>query len=316
MKRRDFVSRVALGAAAACTTFAKPILANSVSRGLNVRFVGMMGFIERRDGSFLVATPGQHHSNMTHIPFLMARRDSQVARAFDFVPVPGVVPEAFDTTLVGSRPDEFVYRSLKNSALDIVAGTTDAVSNEATQMANMNRIAPGKRLRGNVEKWATSTLSLRGGRLENSSGHPDAGKVWTFGGYRQRLTDAVDYKSDGRTSATLRLTGATEAATLKVAPGETIELWMFSAATMEARGGNPKKLTHGELLFEFLVDAQHVPAECAEATGRPVPETEIPFVQPTSAGLGAIAAERRFPPDTEICWPAAFLLSPIGLGGN
>jgi hypothetical protein len=54
MNRRDFVSRVALGAAGACTTFAKPASA-SPNAGLKVRFVGMMTFVERTDHSFLVA---------------------------------------------------------------------------------------------------------------------------------------------------------------------------------------------------------------------------------------------------------------------
>ena len=62
----------------------------------------------------------------------------------------------------------------------------------------MNRIAPSKRVRGNVEKWASSTVSLRGGRIENSEGHPDAHKVWTFGSYKQRLTDAVNFLRRGR----------------------------------------------------------------------------------------------------------------------
>ena len=66
-------------------------------------------------------------------------------------------------------------------------------TNHADEMALMNRIAPNKRVRGNIEKWASSTVSLRGGRIENSEGHPDAHKVWTFGNYQQRMTDAVNY---------------------------------------------------------------------------------------------------------------------------
>lgn len=317
MNRRDFVSRVALGAAGACTSIASTSVAAATAGSVNVRFVGMMGFVERRDRSYLVATPGQHHSHhMTHIPFLMARRDSEVARAFGFQPVAGVVPEAFDTALIGLRPEDFVYRSLQNATLDVVSGSNDAVTNEASQMADMNRIAPGKRVRGNIEKWATATVSLRGGRLENSSGHPDAGKIWTFGSHRQRLTDAINFRGELGAQTTLRLTSARDATTLRVDPGQAVELWVFSAATMAARGGNPKKLTHGELLFDFLVDATAVTAECADATGRPIPETEVPFATPSSAGMGIVASATRFPPDSEICWPAAFLLGLLGLGGD
>jgi hypothetical protein len=317
MNRRDFVSRVTLGGVAACTSLATPALATPGSGPVNIRFVGMMGFIERRDRSFLVATPGQAHSHhMTHVPFLMARRDTAIARAFDFEPVSGVVPEAFDTALIGTRPEDFVYRSLQNATLDVVTGQNDEVMNDASQIADMRRIAPGKRVRGNIEKWATATVSLRGGRLENSSGHPDAGKLWTIGPHRQRLTDAINFKGESGAETTLRLTGATDATTYRVEHGETLDLWVFSAATMDARGGNPKKLTHGELLFDFLVDAQPFPAECLEATGRPIPDTEVPFASPTSAGMGIIASATRFPPDTEFCWPAAFLLGLLGLGGD
>ena len=152
MNRRQFVSRVSLGAAAACTTLAQPSLAAPAPSGrLNLRFVGMMAFVQRADRSFLVATPGQHASHhMTHVPFLMARAGSPIAKAFSFAPVAGVVPAAFDTALIDSRPEEFVFRSLSNTALDIVSGSEDAVINDATEMAQMNRIAPGKRVRGNI----------------------------------------------------------------------------------------------------------------------------------------------------------------------
>lgn len=129
MNRRQFVSRVSLGAAAACTSFATPTLAASNGR-LNMRFVGMMGFIERADRSFLVATPGQHSSHhMTHVPFLMARAGTPIAKAMGFTHVRGVIPAAFDTTLIGSQPEDFVFKSLNNTAIDVVSGTASAVNN-------------------------------------------------------------------------------------------------------------------------------------------------------------------------------------------
>ena len=52
MNRRKFVGRVALGGvAAACTGFGKPVNAFA-SNQVNVRFVGMMTFVERADRSF------------------------------------------------------------------------------------------------------------------------------------------------------------------------------------------------------------------------------------------------------------------------
>jgi hypothetical protein len=309
MKRRDFVSRVALGAAAACTALPRSSEASSVSGQLKLRFVGMMAFIERNDHSFLVATPGQvHTSHMTHVPFLMAKSGSPIAKALGMAPARGVIPAAFDTEVEGANPSEYVYRNLANTSIEVISGTTDAVSNEATEMAQLQKIAPGKRVRGNIERWASTTMSLRGGHLENSSAHPDAHKVWSFGDYRQRLTDAVNFRNSNNAATTIRLTSGTDVRSYTVAAGETCELSMISAATPDARMNDPMRLVHSEVVFEYLVDAKPVIAECAEATGREVPPTELPFVTPTSASAGLIAGERTFPPFTDLCFVTCILL--------
>jgi hypothetical protein len=305
MNRRDFVSRVTLGAAA-CATLARPAHAAPAGRPVNIRFVGMMTFIERADRSFLVATPGQHAlHHMMHVPFLMARAGTPIAKAFNMNPATGVVPAAFDTALVGTSPREFVYRSLANTSLDIVSGAADAVTNHADEMALMNRIAPDKRVRGNIEKWASSTVSLRGGQIENSEGHPDAHKVWTFGTYQQRLTDAVNYYGDGAT--TIRLTSAAEAVTFTGSTSETNELWVFSAAMPGEAVGEPTMLEHSEVLFDYLVDAKPIVATCPNAIGRLAPATELPFAHATSASNGIIASGATVPPWTELCYVAALL---------
>lgn len=309
MNRRQFVSRVSLGAAVACTPLTYSSLAAEPSGQVTVRFVGMMTFVERADRSFLVATPGHHaFHHMTHTPFLMARAGSPIAKALGMSPADGVVPAAFDTRLIGTRPTDFVYRSLDNTALDIVSGVDEAVANEATEMALMNRIAPGKRVRGNVEKWASSTVSLRGGRLVNSSGHPDAGKVWAFGAYKQKLTDAVNFHNTAGTSTTIRLTSAVDAQSFTAPAGQQTDLWVFSAARPGEGIGEPTMLEHSEVLFDYLVDATPVVASCPEATGRVAPATEFPFVKPTSASIGLIAGESVMPPWTEFCFVAALLL--------
>ena len=308
MNRRDFVSRVVLGAAAACTTVGKTSLAAAPAPGhLNVRFIGMMGFVERRDRSFLVATPGQTHHPLTHVPFLMARAGSPIARALGMTPASGVIPESFDTELVGSRPGDFVYRSLANTAIEIASGASDAVANNASEMAQLQDIAPGKRVRGNLEKWAGATVSLRGGRIQNSSAHPDAGKLWSFGSYRQRLTDAVNYRNTHGAATTIRLTSATEATSITIEAGQAAELWVISAADLNDRMNDPTRLVHSQVVFDYLVDADPVLAECAEATGREVPPTTLPFVKPTSASNGLIASEGSMPPFTEFCFVAAVL---------
>lgn len=306
MNRRQFVSRVSLGAAAACTTFAKPSFA-AISGRVNVRFLGMMTFVERSDRSFLVATPGQHAMHhMTHVPFLMARAGSPAARALGMVGAPGVVPAAFDTELIGTNPSGFVYRNLDNTSIDVISGNAEAVDNQASQMAQLQKIAPGKRVRGNIERWASTTVALRGGRLENSSGHPDAGKVWSFGDYSQRLTDAVNFRSEEAT--TVRLTSGPDVRSLTVPAGQSADLWVISAATPDARASNPTRLEHSELFFQFLVDAAPVLAACPDATGREVPATELPYVRPTSASIEAAKGGNAYPPMTDLCYIAALLL--------
>lgn len=309
MNRRQFVSRVSLGAAAACTPLAVSSAVAASSGRVNVRFVGMMTFMERADHSFLVATPGHHaFHHMTHTPFLMARKGSAIAAALGMSAAPGVIPAAFDTRLIGTRPEDFVYRNLDNTALDVVSGSQDGVANEASEMALMNRIAPGKRVRGNIEKWASATVSLRGGRIENSAGHPDAGKVWAFGSYRQQLTDAVDFRNVTGAPTTIRLTSALDARSFTVPAGEVADLWVFSAAQPGEGVGEPTMLEHSEVLFDYLVDAAPVVATCAEATGRIAPATAFPFVKPTTASNGLIASEAAMPPYSEFCFIAALLL--------
>jgi hypothetical protein len=238
----------------------------------------------------------------------MARANSPAAKALGMSAARGVIPAAFDTQLIGSSPADFVFRNLENTAIEIVSGDSDRVLNNASQMAQLNRIAPGKRVRGNVEKWASTTVSLRGGRIENSAGHPDAGKVWKFGPYAQTLTDAVNYHNADGAGSAIRLTSGADARTFSISAGETADLWIVSAAVPEARDYNPTRLVHSELLFDYLVDASAVLAECDQATGREVPETELPFATPTSAGIDGIATGAVFPPLSELCYIACILL--------
>ena len=187
----------------------------------------------------------------------------------------------------------------------MTSGNTEAVNNQASQMAQLQKIAPGKRVRGNIERWASTTVALRGGRLENSSGHPDAGKVWSFGDYSQRLTDAVNFRSEESTS--IRLTSGTDVRTFTVPAGQSADLWVVSAATPDARASNPTRLEHSELFFQFLIDATPVLAACAGATGREVPPTELPYVRPNSASLEMAAGRAAYPPMTDLCFIAAIL---------
>jgi hypothetical protein len=190
----------------------------------------------------------------------------------------------------------------------VISGDSDRVVNEANQMAHLNKIAPGKRLRGNLEKWASSTIALRGGKIENSAAHPDAGKMWAFGGHQQLLTDAVNYRNLPGATTTIRLTSGTEVQTVSVDPSQAGELWMISSAAMDARMNNAMMLIHSELLFDFLVDATPILATCPTATGRDVPATELPFTAPTSASSGIVASAATMPPLVEMCFICDILL--------
>lgn len=309
MDRRAFIGRVGLGAAALCTSTSRS--AAAATEGLRVHFIGMMGFVGRTDGSFLVATPGQHpHAGVNHRPFLMARRGSRIAAALDMHPAIGVVPSAFDMRLSAERSDAFVYRCLENTSLDIVSGSGSPVDNQSQQMVQMVKIAPGKRVRGDIERWAPTTASLRGGRLEDSAAHPDAGKIWSFGDFRQRLTDAVEFI--GQRGTAVRLETGSEALTFE-SGGDAADLWMISAAAPSGGVKDPRVLQHSHVVFDYLVDAKPIVGRCAEATGREVPDTELPCVHPSSASLGLPSAEMRMPPFTDLCPPLAIIRDILGL---
>ena len=105
---------------------------------------------------------------------------------------------------------------------------------------------------------------------------------------------------------TIRLTSAVDARSFTVPAGETTELWVFSAA--EPNGGiEPTQLEHSEVLFDYLVDATPIVATCPEATGRKVPDTEMPFVTGSSASLGIVASRTMSPPLSEFCFIACIL---------
>ena len=95
---------------------------------------------------------------------------------------------------------------------------------------------------------------------------------------------------------------------MTIDPSQANELWMISSAAMDSRMNNPMALVHSEVLFNFLVDAKPVLAECADATGREVPGTALPFVKPTSASAGLVASEAAVPPFTDLCFIADILL--------
>jgi hypothetical protein len=260
----------------------------------------MMGFVERTDGSFLVATPGHGlHTHVSHQPFLMARAGSRAARALGMTSAHGVVPGAFDMTLADANPNGFVYRCLDHTSLDVICGQTASVSNHSTQMARLDAIVPGARVRSNIEQWATSRISLRGGRIDDSAAHPDAGRVWSFGDYRQRLTDAVNFRGDGTTE--LRLTSGADARSLTVGDGESEEVWVISAARAR-EDSTPTRLDHSGVAFEFLSEGSPVMAECPDTSGREVPNTDLPCSHPTNASAAGIAAGRAWPPYSQLCY--------------
>jgi hypothetical protein len=108
----------------------------------------------------------------------------------------------------------------------------------------------------------------------------------------------------------LRLTSGADVQNLTIDSAEPGELWMISSAAIDQRMNNAMMLVHSELLFEFLVGAIPVLAECPAATGRQVPKTELPFTAPTAASMRGIRTAMEMPPLVEMCFIADILLGP------
>jgi hypothetical protein len=268
-----------------------------------VHFVGMMGFVKRSDRSLLVALPGQDPmGHFVHVPFLMARTGSNIATSLGMTSMPGVAAAAFDQRLNNTASDAFVFKCVEGAELQITSGAAVAVDNAATHLAQMHRIAPGKRLRNNLRRWANSAVSLQGGQLANAAAHPDAGKVWSFGSYQQALTDAVDYTAPG---AKLRYESGAEVRTFAPGADETAELWVISAAGPRTDIADPKRLEHGVVLFHYLSDAPPVVAYCASAEGRITLATDLPCA-PSAVASRSTAAARTYPPYVELCYNGFF----------
>jgi hypothetical protein len=227
----------------------------------------------------------------------MAKSGSPIAAALGMIPMPGVAAAAFDMTLADTAAGAFAFRCLDGSDLDIAsADGAVAVDNRASQIAQMQAISPGKRLRSNLRRWSQATVTVQGGSLDNSAAHPDAGKIWSFGAYKQALTDATLYRS---ASARIRLTVGSKVLSFDAGTSGGSELWVISAAAPTTAPPNPKRLEHGRVLFEYFEDATPIVPTCEEAEGRITMATDLPCA-------GAIVstrngASRVAPPYTEIC---------------
>lgn len=297
MNRRRFVGQVVLGSAALAVTGRSTVRASQSTAPLTVNFVGMMMYVTRSDGSLLIALPGAHPlGHYAHVPFMMARAGSRIANALAMKPMPGVVPGAFDQRLADAPANSFVFRCLDGVDLDIESAKRGPVDNRADQLAHLNVIASGKRLRGDLRRWCRATVSISGGALENAAAHPDAGKIWSFGGYRQALTDATVYRTD---AAAVRVYAGADVDTL-ASNGAGDELWVVSAAGPRSDVPDPKRLEHGLMLFEFFDGATPIVPTCEDAVGRITVPTEIPC----SGGLSASLAggyRAAAPPYSELC---------------
>ena len=298
MNRRRFLGQVVLGSAAISSLTPRVDAAEQEVGTLNVKFVGMMGYITRSDQSLLVAMPGQHPmGHYAHVPFLMARTGSRIAAALGLTPMPGVAAGAFDDQLANAPDGAFVYRCLDGCDVEIDAGGS-AVANRATYLAQMTKIAPGKRLRNDLRRWAAATVTVRGGSLDNSAAHPDAGKVWSFGSYQQPLTDATLFRGS---AATVRVSAGASVASFRPAAGESAELWIVSSAGPRTDIADPKRLVHGEVLFQFFANAEPVVATCDTAEGRITIPTELPCSSTTVASRSAKVAA-AMPPYVDLCY--------------
>lgn len=301
MDRRKFLGQVLLGSAA-ITAASGRLHGRQPAGGLVLHGVGMMGYVTRSDGSVLIAMPGAHPmGHHPHTPFLMAPSGSAVAAALGLTPMPGVVAGAFDARLANTAPDAFVFRCLEGSELEVISGSA-RVDNQADQLAQMPLIAPGRRLRQDLRRWASANVLLQGGRLDNDAAHPDAGKVWSFGAYQQRLTDATRYSA---ATATLRLSSGRDVLIYDADSGHSAELWVVSAAGPRTAAADPKRLTHGAALFQFFADGEPIVATCDEAEGRITVPSDLPCA--TGVASADMRAAAAAPPFADLCygggWP-------------
>ena len=297
MNRRQFVGQVLLGSAAVSSLATSQARAQSAA-AVNVKFVGMMGYVTRTDRSIMVATPGAHPlQHATHVPFLMARAGSPIAAALGLTPMSGVAAGAFDDRLSDSPDGSFVFRCLDGCDLEIDSGTVP-VENRATQLAQMYRIAGGKRLRSDLRRWSSATITLRGGVLNNSAAHPDAGKTWSFGTYQQQLTDATMYTAG---ASTIRLVFGAQVLSYKSADHDATQLWVVSSAGPRTDIPDPKRLVHGDILFRYFADAEPVTAVCEQAEGRLTMATELPCAATPMASRNSRAAI-TMPPYVDLCY--------------
>jgi hypothetical protein len=297
VNRRHFLGQVVLGSAAV-SSFAPRLSGAEQSAGtLRIKFVGMMGYITRSDRSILVAAPGQHPmGHYPHVPFLMARTGSPIAQALGLTSMPTVVAGAFDDKLANEPAGAFVFRCLEGCDIEVDGGTTP-VTHRATHLAKMYQIARGKRLRNDIRRWSNATVTLRGGQLDNSTAHPDAGKVWTFGTYQQPLTDATLYTTTG---ATVRFSTGAIVQSYQPAPGEVAELWVVSSAGPRTDIADPKRLVHFEVLFNYFADAEPIVPTCDQAEGRIALATDLPCATGAIASR-VIRATPAMPPHFDLC---------------
>jgi hypothetical protein len=257
-----------------------------------------MLYVTRSDGSVMVALPGGHSlGHYGHVPFLMAPQSSAIADALEMSAQPGVVPGAFDARLADVPAGAFAFRCLEGLDVEIVGSTSAPVTHRATHLAQMNRVASGKRLRGDLRRWALGTVSLRGGQLDNAAAHPDAGKIWTFGDFSQPLTDATLYRA---AAASIRVYSGARVQSFTADAADPGELWIVSAAGPRADVPNPKRLEHAGLLFEFFSGATVITPTCEEAEGRITLATELPCgATAVASAVGGYA--RTAPPFSELC---------------
>ena len=199
MNRRDFVSRVALGgAAAACTSLARLGACGAGFRSLQVPVHRHDG-IRRTQGSLVPGRhpgPARHHHMHPHAISDGQRKSSPLAKALGMVPAPGVVPAAFDTELEGTRPGglRVPHRSrTRRSRWSRARPTRGERSHSDGALAEHRSRQAGPRQ--HREMGVVDDLAAR--RPDREFRRP-SGRRQSCGrsaAYSQRLTDAVNYRT-------------------------------------------------------------------------------------------------------------------------
>ena len=244
---------------------------------------------------------------MTHVPFLMARagsadrqgpRDDARARRRS-----GGLRHDADRH-AGPMSSSIATSTTPRSRSSRARSTRS--STRRPRWRRCTKIAPGKRVRGNIEKWASATVSLRGGRIENSAGASRRRQ----GVVVRRLPAAPDRRRQLQRrrggATTIRLTSANDARSFTVAGGCSAETLGDSAPRHRRSRRQPDDARAQRAVVRLSRwtprrSWRRVPTRPGGSAG----DGAARMCSPTSASLRDSGRRKRVSAMTDLCFIAA-----------